>query len=295
MRNESIFRVARLPFSVILPEGWEVETLLPSFRPFRCGACPEEKLAFRLEAVEPPFFSDGQDVELLDESSNDLGHVRLLRCAEGYRMEIDYGDTVRHTLVASPSFDRATACLRREDPYVATALSSMLRILFAQAVLRYDGVSLHASCVCLEGKSYLFLGKSGTGKSTHARQWLESFPGCILLNDDNPAVRVGEDGIVTAYGTPWSGKTPCYKNESCPVVGIARLRQSKVNCFTPLEGPEAFAALLPSCSAIRQDKQLQDALYCTLIRIAEQVSIGKMECLPDREAARVAFSGQVDE
>lgn len=294
MRNESIFRVAGLPFSLLLPEGWEVETLLPSFRPFRCGTCPEERLAFRLEAVEPPFLPDGQGAELLDESSNDLGHVRLLRCAEGYRMEIDYGSALLHTLVVSPAFDRATACLRWEDPYAATALSSMLRILFAQAVLGYDGVSIHASCVCLEGKGYLFLGKSGTGKSTHARQWLEAFPGCTLLNDDNPAVRVGEDGIVTAYGTPWSGKTPCYKNESCPVAGIVRLRQAKVNRFTPLEGPEAFAALLPSCSAIRQDKQLQDALYCTLIRIAEQVSIGKMECLPDREAARVAFSGQVN-
>jgi hypothetical protein len=94
-----------------------------------------------------------------------------------------------------------------------------------------------------------------------------------------------------AYGTPWSGKTPCYKNECYPVAGIARLQQAGTNRFTPLEGPDAFAALLPSCSAIRQDAHLQEALYHTLIRISEQVSVGWMECLPEQAAAReCAFS-----
>ena len=37
MRNEYFFRVAGLTFSVILPGGLDAETLLPSFRPFRCG------------------------------------------------------------------------------------------------------------------------------------------------------------------------------------------------------------------------------------------------------------------
>ena len=41
MRNEYFFRVAGLTFSVILPGGLDAETLLPSFRPFRCGECPE--------------------------------------------------------------------------------------------------------------------------------------------------------------------------------------------------------------------------------------------------------------
>lgn len=62
----------------------------------------------------------------------------------------------------------------------------MLRILYAQAALGRDAVSVHASCASLKGRGYLFLGKSGTGKSTHSRQWLEAFPDCRLLNDDNP-------------------------------------------------------------------------------------------------------------
>lgn len=192
-------------------------------------------------------------------------------------------------MITDPHFESATAYIRPEDSSMGAVLSSMVRFLFAQAVLEHDGVFVHASCVSMEGKSYLFLGKSGTGKSTHARQWLQAFPDCRLLNDDNPALRI-EDGKVMVYGTPWSGKTSCYKNEGYPVAGIARLRQAKTNSFSPLEGPEIFAALLPSCSAIRQDAGLLETLYCTLIQIAEQVTVGYMECLPNIDAARVCYN-----
>ena len=291
MRNEYFFRVAGLLFSVSLPSGWDAEALLPSFRPFRCGACPEGKRIFRLLATTLPFAGGGGCAELLGESSNDMGHVRLLRTPDGYRTEISYGPSAGaavHVMISDPVFDNAAACLRPEDPYLGEVLSSMLRILYAQAALVRDAVSVHASCVSLEGRGYLFLGRSGTGKSTHARRWLEAFPGCHLLNDDNPVLRV-EDGTVTAYGTPWSGKTPCYRNEYAPVAGIVRLQQSPQNRFTPLCGPEAFAALLPSCSAIRRDARLQDALHDTLVRVAGLVPVGRLECLPDTEAARLCL------
>ena len=52
---------------------------------------------------------------------------------------------------------------------------------------------------------------------------------------------------------------------------------------------EAFAALLPSCSAVRRDARLQDALHDTLVRVAGLVPVGRLECLPDREAARLCL------
>lgn len=295
MRNEYFFKVAGLLFSVTLPGGWDVETLLPSFRPFRCGAYSGEERIFRLIVITQPFVDDVTPTELLGESYNDMGHVRLLRDIGGYRVEIADGsvdNSVAHVMVADFNFDCAVACLRPEAPSVGAVLSSMIRILYAQAVLGHDGVSVHASCVSVRDRSFLFLGKSGTGKSTHARRWMEAFPDCRLLNDDNPVLRIA-DGVVTAYGTPWSGKTPCYKDECCPVAGIVRLQQSGTNRFTPLEGPEAFAALLPSCSVIRQDARLLDMLYRTLIQVSEQVDFGWMECLPDREAALLCFDSLV--
>ena len=292
MRNEYYFRVAGLLFSVALPDGWDVETILPSFHPFRCKTCPEREAIFRVLATTQSFADDGKRTELLEDSPNDIGRTRLFRSTDGYCVEINNDTTQNglvHTMITDPHFKCATAYIRPEDSSMGAVLSSMVRFLFAQAVLEHDGVFVHASCVSMEGKSYLFLGKSGTGKSTHARQWLQAFPDCRLLNDDNPALRI-EDGKVMVYGTPWSGKTSCYKNEGYLVAGIARLRQAKTNSFSPLEGPEIFAALLPSCSAIRQDAGLLEALYCTLIQIAEQVTVGCMECLPNIDAARVCYN-----
>ena len=163
MRNEYFFRVAGLLFSVSLPSGWDAEALLPSFRPFRCGACPEGKRIFRLLATTLPFAGGGGCAELLGESSNDMGHVRLLRTPDGYRTEISYGPSAGaavHVMISDPVFDNAAACLRPEDPYLGEVLSSMLRILYAQAALVRDAVSVHASCVSLEGRGYLFLGRA---------------------------------------------------------------------------------------------------------------------------------------
>lgn len=291
MIDEYFFRVAGLLFSVTLPCGWDVEKLLPSFRPFRC-APEQERCVFRLLATIQPSDACVRSAELLEESFNDMGHVRLFRNSDGYLMEIDYGTAggnAVHILHTDAAFSSATACLVPDNPFLGKVLTSMLRILYAQAVIKCGGVSIHASCVSIDGCSFLFLGKSGTGKSTHAGLWQEEFPGCRLLNDDNPVVMT-EGGNVVAYGTPWSGKTPCYINEGYPVAGIIRLQQSAANIFTPLYGADAFAALLPSCSCIHQDERLQEALYATLIHVSEHVPVGRMECLPDHEAARVCAS-----
>lgn len=36
------------------------------------------------------------------------------------------------------------------------------------------------------------------------------------MNDDNPVVRV-IDGEAMIYGSPWSGKTPCYRQVKAPL------------------------------------------------------------------------------
>lgn len=109
-------------------------------------------------------------------------------------------------------------------------------------------------------------------------------PGTELLNDDNPTIRLIE-GKAYAYGTPWSGKIPCYKPFCFPLGGMVRLKQAPVNRFYRQTEVEAFAAILPGCSVIRQDTVLRTCLYDTLVQLAEQVPVGVLECRPDEEAA----------
>ncbi|MCF0168620.1 MAG: phosphoenolpyruvate carboxykinase [Bacteroidales bacterium] len=283
------YKVAGLPFRVSLPDGWNADALLPSLCYFRCGKCGREALIFNLDIVAEEL-QPIENLEFLSESQNDMGRLCLFRKEGGYYIEIGYGEGPRHKLISDSTFRNAKAYIYSEDSSLKLVLSSILRIIFAQSVILNSGVSIHASCVVLHGLSYLFLGKSGTGKSTHAQQWLEAFSECMLLNDDNPVVRMEGEKVI-AYGTPWSGKTPCYIDAGYPVGGIVRLKQAAENKFRRLEEPENFTALLPSCSSIRQDEMLQDALCDTLIEIAENVSVGSMECLPEREAAVVCLNG----
>lgn len=279
------YTVADFCFAVALAGDRDPDRYLTSFAAFKRGDCPEDEKLFELS--EDDTLQDAVDAEFLEEDSNDMGHTMLYRTPEGYRIELRYADgTKPHVVETDRGFTKAKALIRWEDRYAATSLISMLRIVFAQAILPYEAISLHSSVVVNEGRAFLFMGKSGTGKSTHSTLWLRHIEGTELLNDDNPVVRL-VDGKAMAYGSPWSGKTPCYRNESAPVAAMVRLKQGPRNRFEPLEDIAAFGALLPGCSVLRQDGRLHDMLCMTLTALIETVCVGGMECLPDKEAAEV--------
>ena len=150
---------------------------------------------------------------------------------------------------------------------------------------------MHASVIKKDGKGYLFQGKSGTGKSTHSGLWLKHIPGCELLNDDNPIVHFNrETGEATVYGSPWSGKTPCYKNDSVPVGAFVRLEQAPMNEIQRESPARAFASLLPSCSNLKEVRELNNGVIETVKYLAAHTPVYFLKCLPDREAAEVCFN-----
>ena len=288
-----IYTVADFIFEVSLNGDRDPDMYLRSFAPFKSIECPEGRKLFEL--LEDETLPVSSDAEFLEEDRNDMGHTRLYRTSEGYRVELRYADDARpHIVETDKDFAHARALIRWDDRYVATALTSMFRIVFAQAILPYDAVSLHASAVVSEGKAFLFMGKSGTGKSTHSALWIRHIGDTELLNDDNPIVRV-IDGKAVVYGSPWSGKTPCYRNVSAPVAAMVRLKQGPRNRFEPKEDIEAFGAVLPGCSVLRQDRRLHDALCMTLAALIDSICVGELECLPDKEAAEVCRKGILEE
>jgi hypothetical protein len=175
---------------------------------------------------------------------------------------------------------------------VRFCIDNALMLLFAFRTAPLMTLEMHAAVVVRgDGRGYLFLGHSGTGKSTHARMWLQAFPDTWLLNDDNPILRVMEDGEVRVYGSPWSGKTPCYNNAYARVGGIIKLSQAPHNQIRKLSLPEAYAYILSSASGLKIERQMTDNMYNTIRDIITQVGCYHMECLPNTEAAEVCFSG----
>lgn len=154
----------------------------------------------------------------------------------------------------------------------------------------HGAVAMHASCIVYRGKAVLFLGASGTGKSTHTRLWLENIDGAQLLNDDSPFLRAA-DGKVWAHGSPWSGKTPCYKQERYELAGCVRLSQAPYNEIRKLGVLQAYGAIHPSCPpAFAYDNALYDHISGLIDSLLSSVPCYHLACLPDREAALLSFN-----
>ena len=169
------------------------------------------------------------------------------------------------------------------------ALSNAMMLLYTFRTSPYDTLMVHASVIKHNGGGYMFLGRSGTGKSTHSRLWLSNIDDTELLNDDNPVIRL-VDGEAVVFGTPWSGKTPCYKNDSVPLKAVVRLSQAPHNKILRNIPLQAYASLMPACSCMRWDRTSTDALHKTVEKVISKVACWHLECLPDEAAAVLCHS-----
>ncbi len=163
---------------------------------------------------------------------------------------------------------------------------NLLEILGLEAfLLRFDGLILHASLICWEGRGILFSAPSGTGKSTQAALW-ERYMHSRTLNGDRAGIRC-DQGIWKAWGIPFAGTSGIYRNESAPICAMVLLRQGEQNRITPVQPLEAFKRLLPECNAQRWDADFMNRLVGTLSGLAGGVPVYQLECRPDYSAVEL--------
>lgn len=223
------------------------------------------------------------------ELEDGLGECAFYYGEDGYALLIE-GDGSR-TMFVSDKQVRSVKC----DLVVAQTMKQVsyvrfgLWFVFNMAFVLNGCSAVHSSVVACRGGAVMFLGESGTGKSTHTRLWLENIEGAALLNDDSPFMACEQNGVCV-YGSPWSGKTPCYKNLSYPLKAVVRLSQAPHNKIYKLNKVQAIGALLPSLPpAFVFDKVLEDALLQILSNVIVQVDVYHLECLPNAEAAHLSY------
>ncbi|NDW12630.1 hypothetical protein D0T50_06970 [Bacteroides sp. 214] len=289
MRKQTYYKVGDHTFCISALDCVDIVTLLPSLQPFEQQDSSDS--LFTLSLSELPLLT-------LD------GATELTRFEwEGAECVINTTVNNQYEIIIYPHGDSALQRkmhINKEMDYAKVellhnatdsfALNNFLMMLYAFVTALHGTLMFHASVIRHCGQGYLFLGKSGTGKSTHSRLWLEHIEGAELLNDDNPIVRYFPDGRVTVYGSPWSGKTPCYRNESVPVGAFVRLHQAPENKITRERPARAFASLLPSCSCLRQNEEQYNHICNTITAVASTIPVYDLECRPDEEAANLCFT-----
>ncbi len=277
MRTDT-YLIAGIKFNICgetLPAAAEA---LGGFKVFRTEAAGEPSFVVMQTAEAAP--AEG---ELLFSLFHDGVMMRFCSCEGGHLLTLIKGEEVESLWRTAKGVVKVSGSLD------AQMLKFALWIGYGLETMDKMRIAFHGSCIVAEDRAYLFLGESGTGKSTHTRLWRENIKGCFLLNDDSPIISVEEDGI-WAYGSPWSGKTPCYRQERYRLGGFVRLSQAPHNRIRRLSPLMAYAALHPSCPPQFAKDSLYDDISVTLNDILGGIPVYAMECLPDADAAFTSFN-----
>ena len=279
--KELFYKVAEHVFSLDMGTRGNLLCDLRQYEPFVTD--PTEDVVFSLEIVDMPISTEGFTDEMHQEEEGQNIIAGHLPTGEPY-FEFLLGGKRSAVLICSQDYQRARLSL---EEYPQFGVNNAIMVMYALATSNKRTALFHSSVVSYQGRGYMFLGHSGTGKSTHSSLWLKYIEGTELVNDDNPVVRILEDGEVRVYGSPWSGKTPCYRNVSYPVGAIVKLSQAPYNEIQRLKGINAYAAVVPSISGKRWDRQLAEGLHETENLIAQYVPVWHLDCLPDEAAAQL--------
>lgn len=283
--------VAGHAFGVILPDGFTPKEYL---KPYESFAAPSDvDTLFTLKLATVGLLKDTAHGKVRECLNDEAPYFWIFEDECG-KFSFGFSYTRQHPdciLKTSADFaDNVVYIQETSSERIAEfAISNAMMLLYTFCTSPYQTLMVHASVIRNDGHGYMFLGRSGTGKSTHSRLWLKHIPGSVLLNDDNPVIRV-IDGLAYVYGTPWSGKTPCYKNESVPLKAVVRLSQAPYNKIVRFAPLQSFASLMPACSCMRWDSASVSALHKTVEKVIAVVPGYSLECLPDEEAAVLCHS-----
>ena len=164
-----------------------------------------------------------------------------------------------------------------------------LNVLIEQKV-----IYLHGSLLAVNGKGYLFMAPSGTGKSTHARLWKERYGDLVtVINDDKPLIKAESDGSIRAYGSPWKGKHRIGCNSAVSLKAIVRLRRGSDNRISALNKDDALKMLYMHTLHFEEASKMKTMLE-VIGAIIENVSFYDLECNTEIEAAEVAYEELVN-
>ena len=167
------------------------------------------------------------------------------------------------------------------DPFLERAA---IQRAFGEFLFPKDILLIHGSALAVDGRGYLFMAHSGTGKSTHTRHWQQHFGSrMVMVNDDKPFVSV-EAGGIFLHGSPWSGKHGLDANISVPLAGICLLQRGTENRIDSIAVEDALP-MIRKQTFHPGDQTRFDALTA---QIARSIPLWQLACTKDPESALVS-------
>jgi len=152
------------------------------------------------------------------------------------------------------------------------------QILLMYALAEREGALVHASAVEINGKAYMFPGKSGAGKSTISRLFADR--GRELLSDDRIVTRKIDDSFY-AFGTPWPGDAGIAVNRKLPLAGIFFILKGDENRIEKISPSRAAENMMPVTSIPWYDETAMNSILDFLGRMVSDLPACNLYFKPD--------------
>lgn len=219
----------------------------------------------------------------VEQQINELAVTRLSDSSYLFRIA-----NVDNSPCAVLSKDSATIQLYADAAQKSNdSLRFLLRTAF-ECRFCYEGiVSLHAACVELDGFAVAFTGKSGLGKSTRARAWVEGL-GAQFISGDRPAVRLEKDGCV-ACGVPWDGKEQIFRDVERPLKCILEVRRSPANYVRRLSEEQARQVIMQQSFIPMWDTDAAVMAIANVRGLIQKTPVYRVFCGAEAEDARAIY------
>jgi hypothetical protein len=161
------------------------------------------------------------------------------------------------------------------NPY---AIDSVLRIVHTLILAKLGGFLVHAASAIRGGRSFLFAGVSGAGKTTISR--LAPLDATLLTDEISYVRRAGDEYV--ACGTPFAGElAKLGENVSAPLHTLFLLEQGPENRIEPVTQPEAIRLLLRNILFFAEDAELVNLVFRAACEFVERVPVRRLTFVPD--------------
>ncbi len=159
------------------------------------------------------------------------------------------------------------------------------QLLIMYILSQKQGALVHSAGIDIDGRGFIFAGKSGAGKSSLSQQFLAR-DDIELLSDDRIVIRRVE-GAFTAFGTPWPGDAGIAANKSTGLHGIFYISHGDTNTIRVIKPQEALERLLPVTSIPWYDREIMSRVLLICEDLVSNVPVYELAFVPGAEVVDV--------
>ncbi|MBQ7122236.1 MAG: PqqD family peptide modification chaperone [Clostridia bacterium] len=261
-----------------LLHGIQLESSVPleSFEPF---------LSDKAENMKTVVFgvSDGAFCAERSGYTVEHKHINITKLDEGWLYSFPEDSVCE--LWVSDDYSEITAYNSLAE-FDSKKILPLLRTALECAAAEQGSVSLHSSCIKLDGKALCFTANSGVGKSTRALNWV-NVHGAELLSGDRPMIKADSSGIF-ACGVPWDGKEQIFVNDCVPLAAICDIRRGETTRVRRLSFNQARRVLAQQCFIPMWDIGAAGAVMALISKLCRETPVYRVICGIDEESTRKA-------